>query len=64
MKGFLSAFTLLVFFPIALAGPVLDNFPITFEMRGPTTYNPDAGGSARSGYKLRIGYTNKQWLGV
>lgn len=43
-------------------GPVLDNFPITFEMSGETSYIPDSGGVARNGYKLKIGYAFHQWL--
>lgn len=46
------------------AGPVLNNNEITFEMSGITTYMPDSGGSSRAGYKLKIGYTGKQWLAV
>ena len=64
MKNFAFVLILTVLFASANAGPVLDNFPITFEMKGPTTYNPDAGGTVKNGYKMRIGYTNKQWLGV
>lgn len=33
-------------------------------MSGTTTYIPDSGGLSRNGYKLRIGYAGKQWLGV
>jgi hypothetical protein len=44
--------------------PVLNNFPITFEMLGPSTYNPDSGASIKNGYKLRIGYTGHSWLAV
>lgn len=46
------------------SGPVLDNFPITFEMLGPTTYNPDSGAATLKGYKIKIGYTGHSWIGV
>ncbi len=46
------------------SGPILDKLPITFEMLGPTTYNPDSGGAALNGYKLRIGYTGHSWIAV
>lgn len=43
---------------------ILNNYPITFTMSGSSTYTPDAGGATRSGYNLRIGYMNHQWIGV
>lgn len=46
------------------SGAVLNNYPITFQMSGQTTYTPDAGGASRSGYNLRVGFTNNQWLGI
>jgi len=44
--------------------PILDNLPVTFEMLGTTTYNPDSGGATLSGYQLRIGYTGHSWIAV
>ena len=58
---------LFLFFILSIninCGPVLDDIPITFEMTGSTSYSPDRGGSLQTGYKLKIGYSNKQWLGV
>ena len=46
------------------SGPILDKLPVTFEMLGPTTYNPDSGGAELNGYKLRIGYTGHSWIAV
>lgn len=48
----------------AMGGPVLNNNPITFQMSGTATYMPDSGGSSRTGYKLKLGYSGKQWLAV
>ena len=53
-----------IFFVLINSGPVLNNYPITFEMLGPTTYNPDSGVSIKNGYKLRIGFTGNSWLAV
>jgi hypothetical protein len=47
-----------------LCEPILDNYPIKFQLNGATTYTPDSGGSPLNGYKLTIGYTNYQWLGI
>lgn len=47
---------------IKCASGVLKNFPIIFQMSGSTTYTPDSGGVTRNGYKLRIGFTNFQWI--
>ena len=33
-------------------------------MTGTTIYIPDSGGLSRNGYKMTVGYTGKQWLGV
>lgn len=33
-------------------------------MLGETTYTPDIGGSALNGYKIRLGFSRYQWLGV
>lgn len=57
--------TILLFLIISVSsGPVLDNIPITFEMTGSTTYSPDKGGASQTGYRLKIGYSYKQWLGI
>lgn len=45
-------------------GPILDKLPVTFEMLGPTTYNPDSGAATLNGYKIRIGYTGHSWIAV
>ena len=45
-------------------GPILNNYPIIFEMLGPTTYNPDSGTSTKNGYKLKLGYTANSWIAV
>ena len=55
---------LMIFIMQCTCGPILNNFPITFEMLGSQTYTPDSGGISRSGYKLRLGYSYYQWLAV
>ena len=42
--------------------PVLDGFPVTFSLQGPTSYTPNSGGSLVNGYILTIGYRNHGWL--
>lgn len=49
---------------ISQTGPILNNIPITFQMNGATTYNPDSGGQTLNGYKLTLGFYGYSWLAV
>lgn len=53
-----------VFLQISQTGPILNNIPITFQMNGATSYNPDSGGQTRNGYKLTLGFYGYSWLAV
>lgn len=41
---------------------VLNGYPITFNLAGTTTFMPDAGGSAQSGYTINLGFTGLSWI--
>ena len=41
----------------------LKDQPITFALRGTTTYVPSTGGVAIPGYSMTIGFNRFQWLG-
>lgn len=64
MKKAILILVLSIIFINIRSGPILDNLPVTFEMLGPTTYNPDSGGESLNGYKVRIGYTGHSWIAV
>lgn len=67
---FLNILIILIYSLIFLSSPIisnngiLNNIPITFQMSGLVTYTPDSGGATRSGYKLRLGFSTNQWLGI
>ena len=42
----------------------LDGVPVTFSLNGPVDYTPTSGGVAIPGYKLEVGYSKHQWIGV
>lgn len=43
---------------------ILDGIPVTFEIGGDITYTPTSGGVPIPGYKLRVGYNRRSWIGV
>jgi len=60
----LPCLIIFAFLLVCHAGPILNNLPITFQMNGATTYNPDSGGQTLAGYKLSIGYISSSWIAV
>lgn len=49
---------------LTLAQPILDSFPVTFQLEGLNTFTPNSGNAIIAGYGLTIGYVNHQWLAV
>ena len=43
---------------------MLGGVPITFELAGDVSYTPTSGGVNIPGYKLRIGFSRYQWIGL
>lgn len=56
---------LTIIFNLACAQyPILNNYPVRYELSGATTFIPNSGSASVSGYTLTLGYMNHQWLAV
>lgn len=49
---------------LTLSQPILDSYPVTFQLEGLSTFTPNSGNAMIAGYSLTIGYINHQWLAV
>lgn len=48
----------------ALGYELLNGIPITFSLAGNVSYTPSSGGVNIPGYRLRVGFSRYQWLGI
>lgn len=49
---------------ISSAYELLSDVPVTFKINGNVSYTPTSGGISIPGYKLKIGFSRFQWIGV